>query len=87
MGAVEAVAVRVRGRGKMHGATLSAGRETVIHGTRSKSAGFREAGVVMVMSGAGRVEAEGQGLPTKGPGVLLLLCCYGCLAMTGVGVF
>lgn len=42
MGTVEAIAVGVSGRGKVHSATLSTRGETKIHGTRS--------GVVVVVT-------------------------------------
>lgn len=49
VGSVESVAVGVSGRGKVHGTTLSAGRVSVVHGTRGE--GRRGAGCdgVLVM--------------------------------------
>lgn len=54
MGTVEAIAVGVSGRGKVHSATLSTRGETKIHGTRS--------GVVVVVVVVVTLRGSGDGV-------------------------
>lgn len=66
MGTVEAIAVGVSRRRKVHGATLSAGGETKIHGTRN--------GVVVVVTLRGeRGWRRGRGWWMAGPGVFVVV--------------
>lgn len=55
VGSVESVAVGVRGRGKVHSTTLSAGRVSVVHGTRGerRRRARRDGVLVMVASAVG----------------------------------
>lgn len=70
MGTVKAIAVGVSRRRKVHGATLSAGGEAKIHGTRSGV--MVVVVVVLTLRGSGGWR-RGRGWWMAGPGVFVVV--------------